>query len=118
MSVRSDLTQAAGWFAHEDKVITITVVDAAGDPVDLRNLGLLWRVIREQGSDTVYLSKTDIDGISITGTDNNEANMEIEAATDYEDLGAGIWRHELIDTDNNLLLSYGDCWVLGMSVPA
>jgi hypothetical protein len=118
MSTRADITQSAGWYRFEDKTITITVTDANGDPVTLTGLGLLWRVMREAGSDLVYLTKTGGAGISITGADNNEANMSIDPLTDYADLEAGIWRHELWDTDNNLLLSYGDVWLLAASVPA
>lgn len=112
MSVRSDITASAGWTRYEDKTLLITIRDANDDPVTLTGLGLLWRVVRDAGSPTVYLEKTDGAGISVTGADNNVASISIDASTDYADLEAGVHRHELIDTDNNLLLSFGDCWVL------
>lgn len=117
MSVRSDITASSGWYAHEDKTLLITVTDAAGDPVVLTGVSLLWRVIRDAGSPTVYLEKTDGAGITVTGAGNNIATISIVASTDYADLVGGIYRHELWDQDNNLLLSHGDCWVLPASVP-
>lgn len=117
MSIRSDITASSGWYKHEDKSLLITVTDDAGDPVDLDGVGLLWRVLRDAASPTVYLEKTDLDGIAITGADDNIATITIDASTDYADLDAGIHRHELWDQDNNLLLAYGDCWLLPASAP-
>lgn len=117
MSVRSDITAEAGWWRFEEKTLLITVTDDAGDPVNLTGVGLLWRVVRDAGSATVYLEKTDADGITVTGGSNNIATISIDPDTDYEDLPAGIHRHELWDTDNHLLLAYGDCFVLPAAEP-
>lgn len=116
MSIRSDITVSSGWYKHEAKTLRITVTDSAGDPVVLTGVGLLWRVLRDGGSATVYLEKTDAVGISVIGAGNNVAAITIDA-NDYDDLEAGVHRHELWDTDNNLLLSYGDCFVLPASSP-
>lgn len=117
MSTRADITQTAAWFRYEDKVLLVTVTDDAGDPVVLTGMGLLWRVLRDAASPTVHLEKTGADGITVTGGDLNIASIEIDSSTDYADLESGIFRHELWDTDNNLLLTYGDCWVLPASAP-
>lgn len=117
MSVRSDITQAAGWTCFEDKTLLITVTDANGDPVTLTGVGLLWRVLRDAASPTVYLEKTDGAGIAVTGASNNIATITIDATSDYADLEGGIYRHELWDLDNNLLLSYGDCFILPAGDP-
>lgn len=113
MSIRSDIKQSAGWHRWEEKTLLITITDANGDPVNLTGLSLLWRVVRDAGSSVVYLEKTD--DITVTGASSNIATIPIDPDTDYEDLEAGVHRHELIDLDNNLLLSYGDCWVLPAS---
>lgn len=111
MSVRSDIRQDAGWFRYEAKSFDITVTDDAGDPVDLSATTLLWRLLREAGSSTVYLEKTDGAGITVGGVDDNVVTIAIDADTDYDDLPAGVYHHELWDTLNAVLLSYGDAWL-------
>lgn len=115
MSIRSDITQDSGWHFGEAKTLQITVTDAAGDPLNLSTLDLAWQVLRAQGSDTVYLLKTD--SITTDGDDDEIAVIEIDPETDYEDLMAGIHYHELWDLSDSLLLAYGDVFLIPATVP-
>lgn len=115
MAIRSDITRDMEWAYGEAKTLQIAVVDAAGDPINLQLLDLSWRVLREQGSSTVYLEKTS--GILVTGDDDNIAEIEIDPETDYEDLFAGIHYHELWSVTDHLVLSKGDAWLLSATLP-
>lgn len=108
MSVRSNITQAAGWFLHEAKILQITVLDAAGDPVDLSSTSLLWRLMH---GNTELINKTSGAGIAVSGAGNNIVSITIDQDADYDGLEAGIYRHELWDASNDALLSYGDAWL-------
>lgn len=112
MAIRSDITKDHDWFHGEAKVITITVLDTAGQPVNLAASTLEWTVSRQQGSIQIYLTKgTGGNGITVGGAGNNVVTITIDAPADYDDLSAGIHYHELWDVGNNLFLSYGDVHV-------
>lgn len=121
MAIRSDITKAYDWFYGEAKVLVITVLDTAGQPVNLGASTLEWKVTKQQGSSQVYLTKgTGGNGITVGGAGNNVVTITISASTDYDTLTAGIHYHELWDVGNNLLLSYGDAHVrktVGHSLP-
>lgn len=112
MSVLSNITKAAGWYRFEGKTFTITVLNEAGSAVNVSTADLVWYVLREQGSSTKYLTKTNAmgGGIAVIGTDNNVVQITIEVA-DYDDLPAGNHHHELWDQGNDLLLSFGDAFL-------
>lgn len=113
MAIRSDITRAFDWFRLEAKVLVITVLDTAGDPVNLGASTLEWTVSRQQGAPAsqIYLTKgTGGNGITVGGAGNNVVTITINS-TDYDDLPAGIHYHELWDVGGNLLLSYGDAHV-------
>lgn len=110
MSKRADITQEYEWFRFEAKTINITITDASDTAVDIRNTALQWKVMREAGSTTEYLEKTELAGITVTGADNNVATIAI-AADDYDDLEAGIHYHELWDRDNDQLLAHGSVYL-------
>lgn len=108
MAIESNITQELGWHRFEHKYLDITVTDAAGDPVDLSAVDLRWLLLHHD----VLLEKTsDVDGgIDVTGVDNNLARIEVEA-DDYDSIPAGVFRHELWDMTNELLLSFGTAWL-------
>lgn len=115
--MHSDIKATDGWYRFEAKEWVFTVTDAAGDPVDLSTTGLLWRVVRDAGSPTIYLEKTDTGGIAVDGDGNNVVTITIDPDTDYATLEDGIFRHELWDSDTPTLLVWGDCWILSASEP-
>lgn len=106
MSIRSDITRAMQWFWGERKTLTISITDASNGPVNLANTNMSWRILREQGSATVYLQKTS--GLSVSGNNSNIVTISIDPDTDYNTMAAGIHWHQLRDEDNDAELSYGD----------
>lgn len=108
MAIRSDITRSANWFRFERKVFSFTILKEDGTDADsLEGADLIWILSKEQGSDKIYLTKTIIDGITIS---DNIVSIEIEP-TDYENFDSGVHYHELWDVDNNILLSYGDAYI-------
>ena len=111
MSIRADINKAFLWYRYETKTITITVLDAAGSPVNLTGITLSWRIFRTQGSAQVLLTKTSGGGgISISGAGNNVVTIAV-SVSDYTLLTAGIHYHELWDAGNDNLLSHGDVFI-------
>lgn len=118
MSIRSDITREMAWHRYDAKTPTFTVTDAAGDPVNLTGHTLRWRVLREEGSSTVYLEKRDAD-ITVSGAGNNEVEIDV-AFDEYDDIPADVFlmTHELRDETDHHVLSHGDCWLLPASPPS
>lgn len=111
MSIRADITPDYGWHRFETKNIEITVVDDAGDAVNLSSLTLEWLLTKQAGDGAPYLDKgTGGSGITVSGASNNVAVIAV-ASTQYESatrpLVPGIYHHELWDRTNNNLLSFG-----------
>jgi hypothetical protein len=110
MSIRADIPKSANWYRYETKTITITVLTAAGAPVNLTSIDLSWRIMRAQGSSTIYLTRVTPTGISISGAGSNIAVINI-TVSDYTALPAGIHYHELWDSENDYLLAHGDAYI-------
>lgn len=109
MGFRSDITRAMEWFWGERKTLTIVVTDANNNAINLSTTNMSWRILKEQGSATVYLQKTS--GLSASGNNGNIVTITIDPNTDYNSLAAGIHWHQLRDEDNDAELSYGDAHV-------
>lgn len=107
MAIESSISKALGWWLHERKNFDYTVVDDAGDAVDLTGLALEWRLLTSRAASPALIEKTTGAGISVVGASNNIARVQIEVA-DYGDIRAGTYYCELWDRDADLLLSYGD----------
>lgn len=111
MSIRSDITRAMQWYWGERKTIIVAITDASNNAVNLANVNMSWRVLKEQASNTVYLQKTV--GLAVSGNNNNIVTISIDPDTDYNTLPSGIHWHQLRDEDNDAELSYGDAHVQG-----
>ena len=126
MSQLAPITPSLGWHRFEHKNLEITVVDADGEPQTLTGIALSWKLLHHG---TALITKTDQDGITLDTSDsvgaiNDIAVIEIEETEyvyDEEDgtseVPAGIYRHELWDTDSDVLLSYGDVHLLPGNAP-
>lgn len=109
MSIRSDITKAMQWYRGERKVLTVVVTDATNNAVNLTTTNMSWRILKEQGSATVYLQKTS--GLVASGNNGNIVTITIDPDADYNTLPSGIHWHQLRDEDNDAELSYGDVHV-------
>lgn len=112
MSIEATIARSAGWHYGERKVLAITVLDDASVAVDVSAVDLRWDLLRQAGDTPLLTKTTEVDGgITVTGDDDNIASIVIETE-DYEGLRSTVYRHELWDDTNSLLLAYGDAWVL------
>lgn len=105
MSIESNITREALWHRWESKTFNID----CGTP--LAGTDLRWLLLHQAN---VLIEKTTADGITIDG---EVAEIEIASPDDYEAVVAGVYRHELWDESNKLLLSYGDAWLLPGAEP-
>lgn len=118
MAIRADIKVTDEWRRYENKTIRITCFQSDGvTAYDLSVISvgdLQWKLLRHVGSATAYIEKSNAvgGGIMISGAGSNVAEIEIVGDTDYDDVPAGVHAHELWDRDNDLLLSYGDAWLL------
>lgn len=110
-----DIVLDSEWHSGEHKQIDIRVLDDDGNPVDLTNIPLSWRVARSLEGDFPYIIKaTDGAGISVLPAEDDEYEVQSIARcdvvqTDYLTIPSRrrLLRHELRDDNNGLVLSYG-----------
>jgi len=117
MSILSAITATDAWHRYEHKFLRFTVTDSAGAAVNLSAVSLTWRLFDSER--TAVITKTTAvspGGITITGGSSNIAQVEI-AETSYASVVPGLYRHELWDITNDLLLSYGDVELLDATAP-
>lgn len=114
------ITAADEWHFGERKSIDIRVTDEAGDPVDLTTIEMSWRVARTTESARPYIEKnTTLGEIEPVAADDDVGGVKSIARCQVErddyDLfprKSGLWRHELVDDDTGLVLSYGPARIL------
>ncbi len=111
MSREQPITRAADWHRYEAQVLTIAV------DTDATMATLRWVLLDRQGG-AVLLEKTG-DGMDppVVGGETSVA-ITIDADTDYTDLEAGVYFHELWDSENADLLAWGDAVLLDGTEPA
>lgn len=110
MSIEANITPRSELHRWEAKFIDVEVFEDDGvTPKDISAVDLAWRLIHHG----IILEKTTVGGgITVIGVNNNIAHIALEAPDDYVDIVAGVYRHELWDTDNNLQLVHGSLWLL------
>jgi len=110
MAVRAAITAEAGWYVGEDKALRFTVLDDAGDAVNISGWSLSWRFKRRMSDAdaNALLTKTTADGIALTTPVSGICTVSI-ADTDTEALGPVSGVHELKRTDAGAeaILAYG-----------
>jgi hypothetical protein len=84
------------------RTVAITVTDDAGDPEDVSNFDIEWRLSDRYG-DTALVSKgPNSADITVTGTDTNVVEVFLSGGEGGDtDLGPGEYTHELRVTDGN-----------------
>lgn len=106
MSTESNITFYHGWHRYEAKTFAITVYQADG--VTPENLSLIselqWRLLK---NGRALIEKSTGSGITVSGDDNNVAEVAIAVADYTSDIVPGGYRHELWDRTGDRLLSYG-----------
>jgi len=85
-------------YAGEDKILTVTVTDAAGDVVDLTDASIEWVMKRTADDTTALVTKTLADGITCASPATGVFTVTLEAA-DTEELGGASYLHEAEVTD-------------------
>lgn len=122
MAAESPITKDDQWHRFEHKSLTVPVLDAAGAPVVLTSIDLAWKLLNRPGG-TVLLTKLSTGGspgITVT-TPTNVARIEILQAdyspVDLPAIQAGPYYHELWDSENDLMLCYGDAHLLEGTLP-
>ena len=105
-----NVSRADSWFLGEAKVLRISIVNEAGQPVNLLNYTLRYRLI-DRSTGTAVATRTSAAG-QITldsegGGTNNVAVIDMPKAT-TDALSAGMYRHQLDrDAGNEGVLMQG-----------
>jgi hypothetical protein len=116
MAIESAILRDDNWFQYERKTLRILVTESDGlTAVDLSTVPpgkLEWRLLRQRGSPTTYMTKNNgvSGGITFEGDDNEIALVAIESDSpnsDYAGVPAGKHYHELWDRENDVLLTFG-----------
>jgi len=110
MSVESPITASHGWRRFETKAFAFTITDSADAAVNLTGVSLQWLLLRQAGDaeSRAYINKT---SATISGASNNIATVTVDDS-EYDDIPAGYYWHELWDRDNDVMLCYGDVVLL------
>lgn len=112
MSKESHIALSDNFFIGEEKDLKFSIVDAAGDPLDVSAYTLKW-VMGVEGQTPLI----DINGAKITfendvGT-NDRVVVEVDRSVTVDLKPGSPYKHALRRTDTDLeqVLSFGDCYL-------
>ncbi len=104
MPVDADILSTSEWFVGEDKAITITVRNAADQPVDISGWDIEWVLRKSRYHPTIVLTKATPTGITIlaqSGLTLGQFTVDIHRA-DTLNLRAGTYYHGAARTNSGV----------------
>lgn len=114
MSRETHIDATYGWHRFETKSLRFTITDDADAAVDLDGLSLQWLLLRQAGDaeSRAYMNKTSSSGITIVDDANDNIAVVSIDDSEYDDVPSGVYYYELWDRSNDVMLAYGDAWLL------
>lgn len=111
MTEKIRIGEEAQWFRYEAKVLHIPTEG------DVTTTTLRW-VLLDRAGGSVKLDKVSSGMAPPVVGGKSGAEVTPDPSTDYASLPAGTYHYELWDTDNSLLLTYGDIVLGEAAAPA
>lgn len=106
MSKHEPITEEARWFTGETKLPTWTILDEAGQPVNVSGAGQLRFLLATGKGQPPLIDKASGAGIAVSGAGSNIVAVTVDDS-EYDDVPWGVYYYTLWDVTNDLVLAEG-----------